>query len=162
MNKNPFEGYIRPRVCGLIVERKRLLMVKINSPTRAEPFWMPPGGGIDFQETAEAAVVRECEEETGLRVEAGDLCFVSQYISGKWHALEWYFRCRIIQQETAQTPALGSDPEIQPEHQMLEDVAWFTHEELVHPRNRVFPPFVRTHAAEILSGRPMPLRYATQ
>lgn len=162
--KNPFEGFIRPRVCGLIVKERRLLLVKINSPTRSQPFWMPPGGGIQFQESAEAAVVRECEEETGLRVEAGALCFVSEYISGNWHALEWYFRCYIMQDETGlpQQAVLGSDPEIEQEHQMLEDLAWFDYEALQQAGNEVFPPFIRQHAGEILSGRPIPLRYARQ
>ncbi|MFW6347844.1 MAG: NUDIX domain-containing protein [Cyclonatronaceae bacterium] len=159
---NPFEGYIRPRVCGLIVERERLLLVKINAPTRREPFWMPPGGGIGFQEPAKTAVVRECAEETGLRVEAGELCFVSEYISGRWHALEWYFRCKIITEETHQIPKLGHDPEMQPEDQMLEDIAWFTGDEIRNPQHKVFPAFIREYAAEILSGQALPLRYCPQ
>ena len=159
---NPFEGYIRPRVCGLIVEQERLLLVKINAPTRPEPFWMPPGGGIDFQEPAKTAVVRECAEETGLRVEAGELCFISEYISGKWHALEWYFRCKIIAQETLQTPKLGHDPEMPPENQMLEDIAWFTADEIRNAQHVVFPEFIREHVSEILSGQTLPLRFVAQ
>lgn len=161
---NPFEGYIRPRVCGLIVAQQCLLLVKIKSPTRPQPFWMPPGGGIEFREPAAQAVVRECREETGLRVEAGELCFVSEYLSGNWHALEWYFRCHILKDDAARTQQarLGSDPEMPADRQMLEGLAWFSADELRDESIPVFPAFIREYAAEILSGRPMPLRYAGQ
>lgn len=159
--KNAFEGRIRPRVCGLIVKDARLLLVKINAPTRSEPFWMPPGGGIDFRETAEAAVVRECREETGLIVEAGPMCFVSEYIHNNWHALEYYFQCT-IDGLSSDVARLGSDPELQPEDQMLEDVAWFSEQEIADAETPVHPCFIRNYASEILSNAPMPLRFVKQ
>ena len=49
--------------CVLIVDDRVLLIQR-----RDIPVWTLPGGGIDVGEMPEGAVVRETEEETGLRV----------------------------------------------------------------------------------------------
>lgn len=49
-----------------------------------------PGGGQKPGETLKEAVVRECLEETGLKVQAGELLFVSDEYIGKNHEhAEW-------------------------------------------------------------------------
>lgn len=153
---NPFSGRLRVRACGLVVQNGRLLLVKINSPTRTEPFWMPPGGGVSFREEAGQAAAREVKEETGLEVAADETVFVSEYISGQWHAIELYFRCRLISGEAK----LGHDPEITAERQMLEDIGWFTPLEM--QQMPVFPQFVKEQAEALISGQPMPLRFIRQ
>ncbi len=151
-----FSGRIRPRACGLIISSGRLLLVKIDAPTREYPFWIPPGGGISFQETAADAARREVFEETGLEVGIRRLVFVSEYIHRKWHALEYYFQCDILAGEIK----LGSDPEFSPGRQMLQDIAWFGPDELAD--EHVFPVFIRDYRNELLSGAEMPLRYVKQ
>ncbi len=57
-------------VGGVIVDDGRVVLIK----RRFEPLageWSLPGGNLDVGETLEAAVAREMEEETGLRVEVG-------------------------------------------------------------------------------------------
>ncbi len=154
--ENPFEGKLRPRACGLVVKDNRLLMVKINAPTRPGSFWMPPGGGISFGETMEDAAEREVKEETGLVVKASGLVFISEYINQKWHALEFYFRCNIV----SGVARLGSDPEIASSAQMLEDIGWF--DAAMIEKYDVFPEFINHHKAEILSDQTMPLRMVKQ
>lgn len=153
---NPFSGKVRARACGLVVRDHRLLLVKINAPTRPEPFWMPPGGGISFGESMEKAVEREVHEETGLRVKSRELVFVSEYINNRWHALEYYFKCDILSGEVR----LGSDPEMPPSSQMLEDIGWFD-ESMMGDLN-VFPNFISEHSREILFAAEMPLRFVKQ
>lgn len=60
----------RPAAFGLAVRDGRLALVEVKKP--GQPAWLDlPGGAIEAGETAEAAVVREFGEETGLQVSAG-------------------------------------------------------------------------------------------
>jgi len=57
-------------VGAVIVDDGRIVLIK----RRFEPLageWSLPGGSVEVGETLEAAVAREMEEETGLRVEVG-------------------------------------------------------------------------------------------
>jgi 8-oxo-dGTP diphosphatase len=59
---------MRPFACdAVLIENGRILLIK----RAAEPFkgmWAVPGGRIEDDETAEECLVREMQEETGLRV----------------------------------------------------------------------------------------------
>ncbi len=55
----------------------RVLLCRTAPWVRPTPVWMLPGGGLDFGEAPEAAVVRELEEEAGLRGEVVRLLDVS-------------------------------------------------------------------------------------
>lgn len=51
---------------GAIRRHGRLLLCRVGPGNLGEGRWTLPGGGLEFGETPEAAVVREVEEETGL------------------------------------------------------------------------------------------------
>lgn len=54
----------------IIDSQNRLLLTWYNG-CRPHPQWTLPGGGVDFDESLEAAAVREVKEETGYDVALG-------------------------------------------------------------------------------------------
>lgn len=56
---------IRPIALAIIRHNGRLLVFRGEDPMKPEVFYRPLGGGIDFGETAQAAVKREIREEIG-------------------------------------------------------------------------------------------------
>ncbi len=109
---------LRNRACAVIVSDDWILLAKHNSPTRKEPIWMPPGGGIEFGEPAKDALIREVKEETGLIVEPTRLIWVHEYLDTPYHAIEFYFECSIA----GGALKLGEDPEHSKDNQILLDL----------------------------------------
>ena len=62
---------------GLLVDSNRLLLCRLSArvPIHAGK-WTLPGGGLDFGEHPEQAVVREFREETGLHVTVNQIAGV--------------------------------------------------------------------------------------
>ncbi|MEX0772003.1 MAG: NUDIX domain-containing protein [Balneolales bacterium] len=118
MPEKAFSNKVRVRVNGLLVENRKLLLVKFRHPTREGSIWMPPGGGVDFGEPMEDALQREFIEETGIEVNVDGLRYVHEFIEPPLHALEFYYDCR----KTGGALRLGSDPELSKDNQLLEDV----------------------------------------
>jgi len=59
-------------VGAIIIERNQVVLVKrAHAPLQGQ--WSIPGGMLEVGETLREAAVREVLEETGLRVEAGEL-----------------------------------------------------------------------------------------
>jgi len=59
---------------GVVVREHRILLCRISSELpRWQGQWTLPGGGIEFGEAPENAMVREVHEETGLVVSAGPI-----------------------------------------------------------------------------------------
>ncbi len=87
-----------PKVAAAVVvehDGKILLTRRVNDPQRG--LWTVPGGFVDAGEDPRAAAVRECEEETGLKVEVTELLDV---IAGREHtrgaSFVIFYRGRVI------------------------------------------------------------------
>lgn len=66
---------------ALLQENGRLLLCRISRELpRWEGKWTLPGGGIEFGEDPQQAMVREVEEETGLVVRATSIATVSSIV----------------------------------------------------------------------------------
>ncbi len=70
-------------------EQGRLLFVFERGPQ----LWVPPGGRLEYKESAPEAAVREVYEETGLKVEVDDFAFVCEQHLDRldWHLIQMYF-----------------------------------------------------------------------
>jgi len=66
------EYHTRLAAYAVIVDaQERILLSWYNGTGRDGPGWTLPGGGVEYAETIEAAIVREVREETGYDVELG-------------------------------------------------------------------------------------------
>jgi ADP-ribose pyrophosphatase YjhB (NUDIX family) len=68
-------------VTGLVEEDGRVLLV-LRDIEPGRGLWGLPGGYVDWNEHPEAAMVRECEEETGAMVRAEGLISVEHILMG--------------------------------------------------------------------------------
>jgi 8-oxo-dGTP diphosphatase len=126
MENSPFQGKVRIRICGVLVENGRLLLVKHRGLGPEGYYWSPPGGGMEFGESCRMALVREMKEETGLEVISGEFLAFHEHIDQRFHAMELFFRV----QRLGGTLILGIEPESVQSGPVLEEIAWFSREEL--------------------------------
>jgi ADP-ribose pyrophosphatase YjhB (NUDIX family) len=69
----------RIHLCTGLLERDgRILLVANRYPNQPKLLWNLPGGRQEAHETADATVVRELAEETGLAVTVGGLAYVAE------------------------------------------------------------------------------------
>ncbi len=116
---------LRLRVCGVCIEHQKILLVKHIALTEKGYFWSPPGGGIQFGETAGQCLAREFMEETGLQITVGRFLFVHEFLAPPLHAIELFFEVHT----TGGQLQLGSDPEMG-EHQILKEAKYMSEEEV--------------------------------
>lgn len=117
-----YGGKVRVRACGMCWQGNALVLVNhrgLGSPD----FWSPPGGGIEFGETAEATVIREFKEETGLEVAVENFLFACEYIDLPLHAVELFFQVTLI----GGTLGTGNDPEMNANEQIIQDVRFWSY-----------------------------------
>lgn len=92
---------MRVRVAGVVVNGGRVLLV---STKRGQPGRMvPPGGGVERDESLTEAVEREIREEAGLAVQAGRLLAWRELRTSRGLALELYFEAAVTEGRTAPT-----------------------------------------------------------
>jgi ADP-ribose pyrophosphatase YjhB (NUDIX family) len=60
---------IRPLAIGIIWRNEEMLVHEIEDPTTGEIFYRPVGGGVEFGETSDEALVREFREELAIEIE---------------------------------------------------------------------------------------------
>lgn len=97
---------IRVAARAVIVRDGKLLVVILRD--ESGPFYILPGGGQKHGETLSDAVRRECAEELGIRVRAGRMLYIREYIGRNhafaarhkaFHQVEVVFECEIENDE---------------------------------------------------------------
>lgn len=137
-----YGNQVRVRICGLCWKDDTLLLVNHKGLTDGE-FWSPPGGGLQFGETAEKRLRQEFMEETGLHVSVDGFQFACEFIATPLHAIELFFRVTI--KEGILTK--GRDPELN----IIHDVRFMSAQELTAlPRNSIHGIFAKLNGLEDL------------
>ena len=125
----------------------KILMVKQSHEGR--DIWMAPGGGINDGETSAQAGIREVKEETGLDVEITGIA---------WHIEEatpergQRFVNYMIGKVTGGTFALGKDPELPDNGQVLKEMKFLSREE-IGKLEHINPPFFNEEIWDILNKK---------
>lgn len=120
-----FEGKIRVRVMGLIIENNKLLMINHSGLSESNIFWAPPGGGINFGEGLKQGLKREINEELNIDAEVGEMLCGNEFIQGELHAMEFFF---LIDNYRGKLK-LGIDPELG-QSQILKEFKFMTLNEI--------------------------------
>jgi 8-oxo-dGTP diphosphatase len=128
---------IEAAVVGIVVTQGDAVLLLKRRPDDYLPnMWEVPGGHLEAGETVRDAVVRELQEETGLRVlEVGDLVSHFDYDGEEGRTREWNFR--VIWR--------ADGPIRHPEHVAM---AWVTRDDWV---NYPMTPEMRSLLALILA-----------
>ena len=121
-----FGNKLRIRVCGICIEENKILLIRHHSIGESGELWTPPGGGMNYGESAEDALIREFIEETGLTVSIEKFLCVNEYLTPPLHAIELFF----IVKKTGGFLQTGIDPELHADRQIITKIEWLSIEQL--------------------------------
>ena len=123
--ESKFGNHLRSRVNGILIEGEKILMIK-HLMGNGRGLWSVPGGGMHFGYSASENLKREFSEETGLDIEVKAYLFVNEYLAAPLHAMEHFFLVKKIGGKLT----LGSDPELYPDSQIIEEIKWMSINEI--------------------------------
>ncbi|HEY8571910.1 NUDIX hydrolase [Phenylobacterium sp.] len=139
----------------LIDDHDRILLMKGRLPSRRDGpgAWFTVGGGLEPGEGVREAAAREILEETGIAdFDVGPLVAVREgvmLLADDEPVLmkESYLVARCPGGEPVRH---GWQPD---EHDLIDDIRWWTHAELAATDERVFPPGLADLMGDVIAGR---------
>jgi 8-oxo-dGTP diphosphatase len=114
----------RTRVGVIVVEDGAILLARHGKGGR--DYWVVPGGKLRHGEGVLDCARRELLEETGLRVEPGDLFCFGDFVGTDFHVLDLF----LLSNSHEGVCRLGADPEDRAEARVLREISW-------HPLDRL-------------------------
>ncbi|OEJ99671.1 NUDIX domain-containing protein [Roseivirga misakiensis] len=135
---------LRVRVCGICIRDEKILLVHHKSLGKTGSLWAPPGGGMEYGESASEALKREYKEETGLTIEVDRFLFVHEYLDPPLHGIELFFLVRT----NNDAPILGEDPEMEKNNQIITSVGFYDLKALIREKKKSLH-YVLQHAEDI-------------
>jgi ADP-ribose pyrophosphatase YjhB (NUDIX family) len=131
----------------------RVLLVRFEFPTGTR--WACPGGGIDGDETVEAALRRELREEVGLHdPEIGPHVWsrlhIIPFIDGQWDGQREVFH--LVRTERFEPAPHFTAEQLRAEY--LHELRWWTHAEIAASSHVFVPAALGQHLAVLLTDGP--------
>lgn len=117
---NLYGHKLRVRVCGICIEHQKILLVHHKGLGADNSLWAPPGGGMQYGESATEALQREFMEETGLEIAVERFLFVHEYLDPPLHGIELFFEVKV----TGGQLKKGTDPEMSAEDQLITETGF--------------------------------------
>jgi len=111
---------LRVRVCGICFEGDDILLVHHQGLGNGNSLWAPPGGGMQYGESAHEALIREFEEETGLKIAVKRFLFVHEYLAPPLHGIELFFEVEV----NSGLLKTGIDPEMEASEQLITETGY--------------------------------------
>ena len=133
----------RVRVAGIVIQKNSILL--IQHIKNEKKYWLVPGGGVDWGESLEEALIREYKEETNLDIEVKDFLFFSETISPdkNKHVINLYFLVKI--KNDSETMKIGNETN-------LSDLKYVSKEEI---QNIKLYPNIKEQLMKILNNEKM-------
>ena len=130
---------VRIRVAGILIRGNRMLLIAHKK--NDEIYWLLPGGGVDYGESLNEALIREFMEELNISVDVKDIALVSDSIdpTGDRHVVNICFLCTFKTGDFV----LGED-------KRLYDFRFFDRDEL--DSVEIFPP-INNDLIDIMNGK---------
>lgn len=120
-----FGNRLRVRACGVCTQGNRVLLAKHNMGNGVF-LWSPPGGGLEFGETAAQCLQREFLEETGIEIKVKRFLFVHEFFAPPLHGIELFFEVEALGGQIS----IGRDPEMAHNKQILQEIAYLDFDSL--------------------------------
>lgn len=103
------EYHTRLAAYALIIdEAERILLAWYNGTGRGEACWTLPGGGVEYDESVEEAVIREVLEETGHRVVLHEPLVVHSFTATGDPETRPFKSVRVVYRATVTAGSLGT------------------------------------------------------
>jgi ADP-ribose pyrophosphatase YjhB (NUDIX family) len=118
----------RIRVCGIARQDDQIVLIQQINPKTGSRRWGVPGGGLEItDDDIFRAVEREMFEESGLRVRANQLRFISEYFdpSDQMLMVTFWLECH---PEGVEHNELSLDNNVPGDH--IEAVRWWSKQEI--------------------------------
>ena len=114
-------GIIKVGVSGILVRDRKILMgLRFPGDASLPNHWCTPGGGVNFHELLEDALVREFKEETLLDILVSKVVTVTERMSAvDKHSIMVFYRVYGVDNKIG--PRIGED---------FTDIHWFTRQEI--------------------------------
>jgi 8-oxo-dGTP diphosphatase len=115
------------RVAAIILRQDQLLLVEHRK--RGQRYWVLPGGRLEGNETLDAALRRELEEELRVEARVGRLVIVCESLAPDRHVVNLIFQAEIGE---------SAEPQLDPRDPVLAGWQWVSADQL--PRLDFRPP----------------------